>query len=621
MFYEKNVKALLRQKELHQVLLEQLDQTQPTQDYELLPTPDGNYTLHYKGIFLHDPEQPLQEVQNTLKQHCTPGPARLHVILGLGLGYLLEQTYQNSEGYIIVYEPDLKLLRFLLENLDLSEFFESERVCLTGFQSDLIAAIRKKIYAQYQLDLLILRGSAFLLVDEIPDFMEKLKELELDRVHDFNTGKAFHYQWLKQVLDNFPYFAKYDFLDSLVGKFAGKPALVVSRGPSLDRAVDSVKALANSTVIIAVGGAIRRLWEADVTPDFAVFYDANGMQEQLHGIPQSVLENITFIICPSTQRCTFTVPSRGKLLFLSQNGAQYCDWLDQILETKHHRLDGGGTVSIIAFQMAQALQCNPIILVGQDLAFPGNQVYAGGIPLQVNETGHMALPRSETLFAAPETMDTTIGQQGESLPTLKAYKSFIRHFQEMATENAKKGHPVELYNTSLGGAKIDGYTLCDLAEFIPKLSPWKQGPALPEAPILSPAMVESRRNKLQKGLQELRETLQEGIVLFEKIQRDLEQSLSTQTQSTNVLEAQYSRFRDFVRQQPFAGHICLYEHIQFRQFSNTLVTPETLAKGGCQAFIAMLQTCQAIFRDHVIPKIEETEAALQALQVDTHCML
>jgi hypothetical protein len=621
MFYEKNVKALMHQGEIHQFLLEQLNQTQSTQDYELLPTPDGNYTLKYKGIFLHDPEAPLQEVHDTLQQNCNPSASRLHVILGLGLGYLLDQTYRTSPGQIIVYEPDLALLKFVLENVDLAELLGSGRVILTGSQLDLLPLVREKIYCQYQLDLLVLRGSAFLLADEIPDLMEKLKEQELGRIQDFKTSHYFHYQWMQQVFENYPYFAQCELLDSVVGRFAGKPALVISRGPSLDRAIDSVKALADSMVIIAVGGAIRRLWEAGITPDFAVFLDANGMQEQLHGIPQSVLDNITFIICPFTQHCTFTIPSRGKLLFLSKNIDQYCDWLDSVLETQHHRLDGGGTVSIIAFQTALAMQCNPVILVGQDLAFPSNQVYAGGIPLQVDETGHMALPRSETLFTAPEAMDTTIGQQGEILPTLKTYKSFIRHFEEMADENARSSHPVELYNASIGGAKIEGYTLRDLAEFIPKLSPWKQGSALPEAPILLQAVIENRQQKLQKGLQKLHSALQHATPLYESAQHQLELALTNGSSSVNSLQAAYNIYQDFGQQYPFVEYICLVEHIQFRQRINNLTTDKALAKDGCQALMTMLRNCQAIFREKAIPWVEQAQAALQELQSGAHCTL
>ena len=78
MFYEKNTQALLRQSEIHQGLVTQLNQTEPTEEYALFPTPDGNYTLQYKGVFLHDPENPLQEVEDTLQTNCTPSPSRVH---------------------------------------------------------------------------------------------------------------------------------------------------------------------------------------------------------------------------------------------------------------------------------------------------------------------------------------------------------------------------------------------------------------------------------------------------------------------------------------------------------------------------------------------------------------
>jgi hypothetical protein len=506
------------------------------------------------------------------------------------------------------------LLKFILENVDLSEFFRSGRVQLACTQRDLITKVRAKTYRQFQLDILTLRASAFLMAEEIPGLMKRFKEAEMDRILDLKTGQHFHEQWVRQVLENYPYFAQYEGMDSLVGRFAGKPALVISRGPSLDRSIEAVKALADSTVLVAVGGAIRRLWEAGVTPDFALFLDANGMQEQLNGIPQSVLDNITFLMSPFNQHCTYTTPSRGKMVFLAQSSSNYSDWMDKVLETRHYRVPGGGTVSLLALQTAMAMQCSPIILVGQDLAFPNNQVYAGNISLITNKQGQMDLPRSETLYTAPQKLTTTPGQrEGEMLPTLGSFKSYIRHFEELAEKNAKSANPLELYNTSLGGAKIEGYTLRDLAEFVPLLEPWKQGgPALPEPPVVPAARVEVRRKKLLKGLRKLRTALKECSTLCAESQRKLEYSLEESAQSMDLLQHEYRKLNNFWRRHEFVGYIGLYEHIRFRQQLNQLNDPKERAIGGCQALATMLGNCQTLFLEKVISWIDQAEAALLA---------
>src|SRR5262249_20978969 len=148
---------------------------------------------------------------------------------------------------------------------------------------------------------------------------------------DYRTVQRFHPLWMEQFFRNFPYFATMDTIECLFNRFVGKPAIIISRGPSLDAALDDLAALADSAVLIAVGSAVRRLAERGIIPDFAIYYEANGIAEQLRGIPAETLEKITFILCPSTQACAYESPSRGKLVFFSQNGKQMADWMDQTL--------------------------------------------------------------------------------------------------------------------------------------------------------------------------------------------------------------------------------------------------------------------------------------------------
>jgi hypothetical protein len=607
MFFEKNAQALLQTDEAHASLLSRLQATAPTTAYQIYQSGDDFSTLEYKGIFLHNPNSPVEEVRDLLASNCHPGADRLHVILGLGLGYLLDETYSVSEGHIMLYEPDLPFLRFMLENVDLSALLGSGRVWIVDTQVDLLTQIRKQLYRQYQLDVLVLRGHAHLMAAEIPTLMERITELEKDRIYDAQTGRSFHFQWLRQFLTNLPELAKIESIDNLYGRFEGKPALVISRGPSLDGALDAIRESVGSTVLIAVGGAVRRLYEANIIPDFALFYDANGMQEQLHGIPDAVLEKITFLVSPFSQPCVFKAPSHEKMLFLGQNNAQLADWLDVTVGRQHQRIDGGGTVSIIGFQVALAMACNPVILVGQDLAFPGNQVYAGGIQLEQNAAGDLALTPSETLYAQPETMDTTVGQKGETLPTLKAYTSFIRHLEDMAIKNAQKPNPTSLYNASLGGARIDGFPLYDLADLKKDFpEPWKASYALPAAPGLSVRQIEDRRLAFQKGLLDLKAQLQQAQTLCSQLAQSLQVKHIIPQDSVTTIQSTNRHFNEFIGRHPFVGYWFMFEMMDFRDSINRLTSTHEFIQQGYPAIVAMIDACQAIIQQKALPWVEET---------------
>lgn len=607
MFFETNLQALLQSNDAHLPLVQRLRETEATNACQVFNAANGTYTLAYQDVFLHHPENPLKEVHETLAANCQAGYDRLHVILGLGMGYLLQETFNHSQGHIVVYERDLSLLRFLLENINFAPLFSSGRVWLVDNPIDLLTQIRYKLYRQYQLDILILRGYAHLLGDQIPEIMKRITEVETDRVYDAKTGRAFHFQWLQQFLTNLPDFATMGTLDELSDLFKGKPALVISRGPSLDQSLESLRAAQDSAILIAVGGALHRLYNSGIIPDFAVFYDANGMQEQLHGLPEFYLSQITFLLSPFTQRCAFETPSQGRLLFLGQSNGQFADWLDMALGKAHSRIDGGGSVSIIGFQVAMAMGCNPITLVGQDLAFPNNQVYAGGIELQQDEQGCMALTPTETLYAKPVTMDTVMGQNGETMQTLKSYAGFIRHFQDLAVKNAQGTNPITLYNASLGGAHLEGFLLKALPQITQDFPvAWKDSDTLAQILNATGKQVEARQLALGKALLDLKQDFQQMIPLIQQLSQVLQDKSILPQQSLALIQSANRQFVNAIDAHPFVGYWLMYELIDFRtKISQMSSTAEFIAE-GTPTLLQMLDNCQAIMQQKALPWVEKT---------------
>lgn len=619
MYFEQNAQALSSANPANASALKRLEAVAPITEaeFELLSCPDGGFTLRYKGMCLHNPENPIEEARQMIQQQATLAADRIHAILGLGLGYLPDELVQQTPGQMAIYEPDLGLLRFVLENVDLTQLFSSTRVALFCEQEAFLGYLRKKLYSQYKLDILTLKGCAYLFADEIQPLMAHLTQIEMFRIQDFKTGEHFHELWIRQFFENSPHFIHMPTLDSLAGAFPNKPALIISRGPSLDAALPHVKALSASTLLIAVGGALRRLYDAGVTPDFALFYDARGMREQIHGLPAHYLEGIRFVVSPFTQPDIFETPSLNKILMLAQNNMQLADYLDQAWQQKHLRLGGGGTVSIIGFQMAQAMRCDPIILVGQDLAFPHNQVYAGGIAMRLNEQGQLDLQATAELYTAPSGMTTVMGQDGHPLPTLHSFKSFLIHLEEMAAENAREEQPVTLWNTSLGGARIEGFPLRDLAEFVGQFDNWKTAGSELNALRLEPAQVRQRRELLLRATQNLAAELKGHIAFLRELslkagrnQNDIRKLAEVMLKANQAI---YARFIEA----PFTAYLLLHELRAFRErFQETLSAPDGPLKAQKEIRQFLTGTID-LLQDKFLPVIQAAIARLDALPMET----
>ena len=77
--------------------------------------------LKKNGYFLHDIFDPEQEAIDLLNKIEHKHSNAFNFIYGLGLGYVLKRFNKKLEGYIIVYEPDIDVLRLTLEMVDFSD--------------------------------------------------------------------------------------------------------------------------------------------------------------------------------------------------------------------------------------------------------------------------------------------------------------------------------------------------------------------------------------------------------------------------------------------------------------------------------------------------------------------
>jgi hypothetical protein len=622
MYFEKNISALTAHDAIHPHLLKKVSEAAPSEDIELFSTDDGHYTIQYRGILIHDPAGPIQEARSIVREHSRSGLDRVHILFGLGLGYLLDEMYRFSEGKIVVYEPDVALLRFVLENVDLSEILGSGRVCLTGADYQMTFMMREKIYKNDQIDVLPLKSYAYLLADEIPNLMGKIVGLFEDRLRDIQTSRYYHFRWFEALFKNYPHFVDVTLFDELVGRFEGKPALIIASGPSLDAALPSLRETADSMVLIAVGGALRRLSQEGIVPDFAVFYDAIGMKEQLQGLPAEYLQKITMLVWPVAQDCCYETPVGARVMFMAKNAKQISSWLDSVLGGEHYRLEGGGSVSLVAFQAALAMGCSEIILVGQDLAYTNNQAYAGGVGIREDENGRIVVvDPSNNLYVEPARQAEVMGQNGEMMLSSAAYQGFVRHFQDLALDLAKGGSSVKLYNASMGGAHLEGYVLKPLAEFVGRFEAWK-APGQPAwKPENSAQELAERRQKLENGLVDLRARAEKAYQLFEEMRQSLLKNAASGQQGLSMLhmavESAVTRFFGFVKEDNFLSYVLLHEALEFSEKYQAGGKSGECIASDFEALDLMLSNSMTHLGEKLIPWVNEARKRMLTDQSPT----
>jgi len=302
------------------------------------------------------------------------------------------------------------------------------------------------------------------LTAEVPEIVARRQVM-------MNTLMRFGGAWIQQGVQNLPAMAHWPSLASVGERFAGKPCVIVSPGPSLEKNIRQLAAWEGKAVILAVNRSAMALHRAGIIPDAVITADPSDLRYHFEGVP---VEQVGALLMGATSHPgMFQLPGARYLTYPSNGPVE--QWLYQKLGGWVD-VNTGGSVACSAFSVATRWGCDPIILVGQDLAFAGERFYAAETPdaaYVVDTTGDRtfvgrgmseAMRRLQPAGAAEaptQRFEVVKGYHGGEVRTTVSMHMFRRWFEYQAVELAGR---VRLLNCTEGGAYIEGMEHVPLAE-------------------------------------------------------------------------------------------------------------------------------------------------------------
>ena len=425
--------------------------------FQLANASSGDTNLVYKGIPLHCNNNPQQEA---LAEFQKASNSRIIVIMGLGLGYLLKRVFINSNAKIIVYEPNMDILKFTLEAVDFSQELQSERIFVAASFQELNSILSEVYSYKGKIDVLKLNSANKLYPDEIKELSCELPRIDADLRSNFATLFNNSFYWLTNGLHRFMP-EKPDFsLNILENKFKNKAALIVSAGPSLDKNIEIIKNNRDKFIIFCVNVAYKKLVTNGITPDFTIYIDFANYLTTIKDFEHSKTNIINHI---SSCRHIFKELEPNKFFTFYCKNDLFSRWVSKIAGFSLEEYEAKGSVSHLALLSAFNMGCSPIIMTGQDLAYTGGNYYSSG-----SFWGEEINEENKGKFEDIEKTGTieVKGQNEENLKTSPDYAGFIKNFEEFAQE---KQNEVKLINCSTGGAQINGFENKNLQEVSDKL--------------------------------------------------------------------------------------------------------------------------------------------------------
>ena len=409
--------------------------------YELITTRQGLFTLKingYEQFYLHSKYNPIRESEKFIDENYSE-EFNNYLVYGLGFGYHIESLLEKSEDISInVIESNIYILKLALDNIDLSFILENPRVkinlgdSLSEFKKSFDEASRLSNYK------LVIYNSS---IKSIPSEMKEIRYLlEEFKVKEKSTKNT------KYNLDsNFEYNKdNYDeVINTLFTKFSNIPIFLVSAGPSLDKNKHLLKDIDDKGIILCVGRAVKSLLSIGVTPDFVIITDSQSFvyKRQLQGLGIEVP-----IIILSTCDENVMKNYQGKKYIAFQNGYDRAEKYAKNLELK--LVETGGSVATTGLDIAIRMGGNPIVFVGQDLAFSDGKTHSKG-------TYHGKIKETVGLRKV-------IGVDGQEIYTSKNLSIYLRWI-EKRIRNEKN---IEFIDATEGGVKIEGTKVMKLEDVI-----------------------------------------------------------------------------------------------------------------------------------------------------------
>lgn len=426
----------------------------------------GVYLEDGRAVSLSHAQQPQAEAQQwaqSLGEAFYKGACA--VILGFGDGYFAEALHELSDANTVIWfiEPDLVLLRCALQMRDYTNLILSPRINLLAGLSAKDAA--QRLFSGDHADRIKAQGakmtSTAFATHLYPQYVQAFHDefslaLQLEAVK-FNTWEEHAEVMFSNVIANLPAVINGAPVNRLLSKAVGEMALVIAPGPSLDEALPAIKEIQHRVLLIAVDTAHRILLKHNIHADLVVSIDFTDLNKKhFEGIHD-----------PSTCLIAFPAVASGipkryekRAFFYDHSSVQDsagANLLIEVLDTLGPlgKLHSQGSTAHAAYHLARVMGCRPIVLVGNDLGFPGQRFYAEGAM-----QNDLEQPERET-----EPLLDVPSNDGGSIKTNGLYKIYLDGFRDLIQET--RGVVI---NTSQQGARIEGCPYQSLKDVIGQLS-------------------------------------------------------------------------------------------------------------------------------------------------------
>lgn len=412
-----------------------------------------NLKRTYQGqtYYYHSQNDPLAEAKEWFEKLELQNSTVLYVY-GIGLGYYYEAAKawlkQKKTHALVFLEEDIGVLRRLLETELGRTILKDSQVKIIYF-TDVLEdkEIFNEIawtYIQCPFTISSLKLYADVNPQGCTDLSHRLSHESVQKITLVDEYLQYGIAFFRNFYPNL-FELPHSFLgNALFEKFKNTPAIICGAGPSLNKNIDFLKTLSKKALIFAGSSALPALIAKDLNPHFGAAIDPNKAQVVRVKSVQDKGRPIPFFYRNRLFHEALLAIKGPRIYLTGTGGYNVAEWFEMELGIEGGEpLDEGHNVINFCMEIAQALGCNPIILVGVDLALTNDEQYAEGVVASLKLTEE----------------DLKMGPDLDSKPLLKKdiYDKPVYTYWKWVTESewisnyAKEHSDITIINATEGG--------------------------------------------------------------------------------------------------------------------------------------------------------------------------
>ncbi|WP_425058498.1 hypothetical protein SCACP_31520 [Sporomusa carbonis] len=409
-----------------------------------------------RKYLLHSRYDPIAEAKKVISD-IEEARDCLIVVFGIGLGYHLFELKNkiSKDTRVIIIEHNIDVLKYSLTHVDFSPIFESGQFVLLFGDEQQVGKMALYLPALnfynlvHNIHVLVL-PNYYVYASQNKSALQQISKSLLNTVISFGNDLEDQFVGFANMCHNTDAVMKSSSIDEIKGKYQNIPAIIVAAGPSLDKNIQYLKNANGKALIIACDASMRACEKHGVQPDAIASIERDEPTYTYYYKGRKFPQDLV-LLAPGSIWPQIYDEYDGKTIIMSRNDTGFEKMWMSIFENFKF-VSMGHSCATVAFAVAREAGCNPIILIGQDLAYTSGKK-------------HSDLTHTEYEGENDDRDSTGVyleDHEGNLLKSHIIYKIFKEWYEFQILSNKN----LQVINATQGGAYIKGTTLMTLQEAI-----------------------------------------------------------------------------------------------------------------------------------------------------------